>query len=188
MLGFAGAVDPALESGDLVIPAHFYSPYTDALLSPEPKMRRVALAAAEATGRPAAQLDSLTVGHLVSTPGEKAHLHRRYPVGIVNMEDYWVAEAAMAAGADFISARVVLDTAGQALPGYLSGLAGSRAKAAASMAVMPWRIPAMLGLARRLPRAQEALTAFALCFLDQLLDPATAPSLVALGSRDDVHE
>ena len=79
--------------------------------------------------KPVVYADSLTVSELVTAPRDKRAIQRRYPVGIVNMEDYWAASVAQEAGVPFISARAILDPVRQTLPGYLSGIAGFRAKA-----------------------------------------------------------
>ena len=182
LLGFAGGVDPALGAGTLVLSSRYYrqepaeparslhSPGEAAedYLAPDPEMLGQGIQAATAAGEAWANADSLTVDHLVATPEGKQAIRLRHPVGIVEMEDYWVAAAARDAGVPFLSARVVLDAADQTLPGYLLGLSRSRVRAAVTVAAMPWRIPALLGLARRLPLAQKALTGFATAFLGQL--------------------
>ena len=168
LLGFAGGVDPAIGAGTLVLSSRYYrqEPAGD-YLAPGSEMFRQGAQAATAAGETWVDTDSLTVDHLVATPEAKRAIRDRHPVGIVEMEDYWVAAAAREVGVPFLSARVVLDAADQALPGYLLGLSRSRTRAAVTVAVMPWRIPALLGLARRLPRAQRALTRFATAFLGQ---------------------
>ena len=88
------------------------------------------------------------------------------------MEDYWAASVAQEAGVPFISARAILDPVRQTLPGYLSGIAGFRAKALMGVVAMPWRIPTLVGLARQFGIAQRALTGFALNFLTQVSDAA----------------
>ena len=194
LLGFAGAVDADLRTGDLVLASRYYCPETaDSQSSesntetrgtiygyraPDSAMWGKAVEAAGRIGQPVVNVDSLTVDSLVTTPEEKQALARRYPVGIVEMEDYWVAVAARESGVPFLSARVVLDPARQGLPGYLPGLARSRSRARAAVAVaaMPWRIPAIFGLARRLPAAKRELTRFALSFLELLVDSEAAPS------------
>ncbi len=186
-LGFAGAVDPALRVGDLVLSSRYYplesqvciatSPTSmnpgnlplanRGYLMPDPAMWRQAVAAAEGMGLQVARADSLTADRLVTTPEMKQELRDKYPVGIVNMEDYWAGLVARAAGVAYLSVRVVLDTAHRSLPGYLPGLAGSPVRAALMTAVTPWRIPTLVGLARRLPVAQDVLARFALSFLAQ---------------------
>ncbi len=190
LLGFAGAVAPGLETGDLTLSSRYYcqdGPVTvDSIdrydtekvvqpdyLAPDPVWWECAVAAVSKMDRPAAQVESLTVKELAATPRIKESIRRRYHVAVVDMEDYWAASAARDLGAPFLSARVVLDQADQGLPGYLPGMARSKAMALLLTAAMPWRIPALLGLARRLPAAQRALAAFALNFCDQLAGAST---------------
>ena len=211
MLGFAGAIDPTLETGDLVLASRYYradsveNPHHAAVakgdlpappfakggngggyLTPDPAMLSWAVDAAGDMGQPVAHVDSLTVDDPVTTPAAKRSLARGYPVGIVDMEDHWVAAIAREAGVPFLSARVVLDPADQALPGYLPGLARSRIKAVLGTAAMPWRIPALAGLARQLPSAQRVLTRFALNFLARAAngDPAHPYPAASSGIRN----
>jgi nucleoside phosphorylase len=184
MVGFTGGLDPTLAAGQLVLSSRYYlatgamskqepagilgAGGREDFLSPDPKMWRQAVEAAAEAGLPSANADSLTVSRLVVSPQAKRALGQLYPVGVVNMEDYWVARTARKAGVPFLSARVVLDTSDQALPAYLLGLSGSRTKAVLSIAALPWRVPAVLSLARRVPQAQRVLAKFALAFLERL--------------------
>ena len=199
LLGVAGAVDPGLETGDLVLSARYYrqdsdenSPLTPTerqtpnsadptatgtdFLAPDPDLWQWATAAGEDTDKPVVFADSLTVNDLVATPWDKQAIGDRYPVGIVNMEDYRVAAVAQEAGVPFISARAILDPTHQILPSYLSGLAGSPGKVLPVLLAKPWRVPTLVGLARQLGTAQRALTGFALSFLTQVsyAEPAIA--------------
>lgn len=191
MVGFAGGVDPALAAGQLVLSSRYFLvagagdsgilPHFEQdpagsfgargpqdYLSPDPGMWRQAVEAAAEVGIPHANVDSLTVTRLVTSPQAKRALGQLYPVGVVNMEDYWVAREARKAGVPFLSARVVLDPANENLPSFLLGLSGSRARAILSTAVLPWRVPAVLSLARRVPPAQRVLAKFALAFAKRL--------------------
>ena len=152
-------------------------------LLPDPVMWEHAMAAAAKMDRPVAQVESLTVGELVTTPQIKESIRRRYQVSVVDMEDYWVASAAYDSGVPFISARVVLDRADQGLPGYLPRMVRSNVMAVLLSAAMPWRIPVLLGLARRLPIAQRTLARFALYFCDQVMKASMLGYQTAPGSN-----
>jgi len=143
-------------------------------LAPAPELWQLALSAVRNMENRAVFADSLTLCDLVTAPSAKQAVARRYPVSIVNMEDYWVASVAQDAGVPFFSARAILDPAHQALPGYLPGMAGSRSKTLLRLVVTPWRIPTLVGLARQAEIAQRALTSFAMNFLTQVFTTAPA--------------
>ena len=204
MLGVAGAVQPGLQTGDLVLSSRYYRPRLDEtlpfwsqeqppdsprlldsrldreaqpeFLEPDPGLWRWALAAAGDMHQPVVYADSLTVSGLVTTTNAKRDIHRRYPAAVVNMEDYWAARAAREAGIPFIAARAVLDTAQQSLPSYLCRIAGSPRGAIAGASAVPWRLPVLLGLWRRFGIAQRALTDFAVNFLAQATGDFPAPA------------
>ena len=168
MLGFAGAVDRKLKTGGLVLSSRYYlDALNEKFLTPDPAMRQSAIIAAANAGLPVTHTDSLTVDAIVATPEAKAALAGKNPVGIVEMEDYWLAAEIKAAGVPFISARVVLDTAHQSLPGHLLGLSQGRTQDMLRVAAMPWRVPALLRLAYQARIARQALTRFALSFIRQ---------------------
>ena len=178
MLGVAGAVQPGLQTGDLVLSSRYYrqdyEPQQE-FLEPDPGLWQLALAAADSSDRRVVYADSLTVDGLVTTANAKQDIHRRYPVAVVNMEDYWVAQAARDAGVPFISIRAVLDTAQQSLPGYLCRMAGVPRSAMAGAVAVPWRLPSLFGLWRRFAIAQGALTDFAVNFLAQASQDVPVP-------------
>lgn len=164
LLGFAGALDSALDTGHLVVAWRYFRAGAPEPLGAGVELYQQALGAAGRAGLTRWTLDSLTVDRLVAAPKEKLALAQQYPVGTVNMEDYWVAAAAREAGVPFLSARAVLDVSTQRLPSYLLELPSSRARAGLSLAARPWRLPAALGLARQAALASTALTRFALEF------------------------
>ena len=172
ILGVAGGIDPKLESGDLLL-ADRYSLQDGAAqgaglaIRPDPQMLKSAQQAALELSMPVCNGGALTVDHLVGEPQERQDLRAKYQVDSVNMEDYRVAEAAQKVGVPFLSARVVLDTASQRLPGYLPGLAKSRYKVLTNVLLMPWRIPTMLRLKRQLQLGQMVLTNFAVAYMKE---------------------
>ena len=58
-------------------------------LAPDPRLWQWAMAAGRNMDKPVVYGDSLTVSDLVTAPSDKRAIERRYPVSIVNMEDYW---------------------------------------------------------------------------------------------------
>ena len=167
LLGFAGAIDPALKTGDLVVASRYYlaRPSAD-LLSADASMLELAQAASEDCGIRRTHADSLTVDALVCTPEDKAECGRRFPTATVNMEDYWLAAQAKQAGVPFLSVRAVLDQADHNLPPYLLGLSQARPLDVLCTAALPWRTPVLLKLARQAHQARGPLTRFAISFID----------------------
>lgn len=189
MLGVAGAVQAGLQTGDLVLSSRYYRQDFGAqpeFLEPDPGLWQWALAAADSSDRQVVYADSLTVSELVTTASAKQEIHRHNPVAIVNMEDYWVAQAARDAGVPFISVRAVLDTAQQSLPGYLCRMAASPPSAIAGAVAMPWRLPALFALWRRFGIAQRALTDFAVKFLAQASRDVPVPAGANAAERRSV--
>ena len=172
ILGVAGGIDPKLESGDLLL-ADRYSLQDGAAkgaglaIRPDSQMLQSAERAALELSMPVCNGGALTVDHLIRYPEERETLRARYQVDSVNMEDYRVAEAAQTAGVPFLSARVVLDTASQRLPGYLPGLARSPYKVLTNILLKPWRIPTLLRLKRQLQLCQMVLTNFAVAYMKE---------------------
>ncbi len=168
LLGFAGAVDSSLETGRLALPSQFHldiDPPTESRSASGP-MLELGLRCASELGMRASQAGSLTVDRLIAAASEKLELAHRYPVDSVNMEDYWVAEAAAEARVPFLSARVILDVAGQDLPGYLSTFSRSRRKAVLGALCKPWRVPTLIRVGRQMLQCQRVLTRFAMSYLD----------------------
>ncbi len=131
-------------------------------LEPDPALLQCSREALAQAGLTAIETDSMTVEELVTDSHTKRELHRRYPVGTVNMEDYWVARLAAAAQVPFLSVRAVLDTADQELPSYVLELSGRPGWAAITR---PWRVPTLLRLSGQLNQAQASLARFALAFV-----------------------
>ena len=172
-------------------------------LEPDPGMWQRARDALTQEGLMAVVTDSMTVGQLVTSPDTKRELHRRYQVGTVNMEDYWVARLAAAAKVPFLSVRAVVDTAGQgvppnlvgllepsrpaptgsgwaALPPHLVGLSGHRwGRAVGQILARPWQAPGLLRLAGQMRLAQASLAEFALAFVSYRQGAASLPPAAA---------
>ncbi len=163
LLGFAGGLDPALRAGDLVMP-NYYSAESGDRIPADPEMWRHSLAAATKVAVPIMPGDSLTVAAAAASAKEKRELYLRHRVGSVNMEDYWAAQVAAAAGAPFLSVRAILDSADQALPRGVLGLSGRPIKAAGRVLCRPWTMPAMLELMTLRNKARASLCSFGLAF------------------------
>ena len=102
--GYAGALDPALAVGDLVLGENYSSP---ALLIPARDRLR---------GEPCRTGGLRTEPAAVERADEKAALHRATGALAVDMETAWIAAACAAAGLPLLSLRVVSDAADQDFP------------------------------------------------------------------------
>ena len=155
--GFCGALDPRLRTGDLHLAGEFRSP--DAPAGRAMPADAVLTACLRAAAPDACDGPSVTVA-AIAQPECKAALWQAGAGVTVNMEDYWAAMAAADAGIPFAAVRAVLDTAGQALPEYLSDDAGSgvsKARVAAALPIHPGRAPALVRLARQSRLAAQRL-------------------------------
>ena len=170
MLGVAGAVNPGMQTGDLIL-ADKYALDSEADvatdISPDTQMLELAEATAAELRIPVSRASSLTVDHLVVEGAERRELREKYDVGSVNMEDHAVASAAAQAGVPFLSVRVVLDTAEQSIPGFLPGLSRKPNAMLTEVMLKPWRIPTLWKLKSQMDLCQAVLTRFGLSYLER---------------------
>jgi nucleoside phosphorylase len=163
------------EAKDPALPSRAVLKYLD----PDPGLWQHARDALAQGGLTAVETDSMTVPQVVTSPDTKAELHRQYQVGTVNMEDYWVARLAAAAKVPFLSVRAVLDTAGQVLPRWVTGLSGRPGWAAMNILSRPWQAPSLFELARQKRLAEASLVRFALAFAGYRQGAAPSPPAAA---------
>lgn len=170
MLGVAGAVNPGMQSGDLILADKYAldsGAGDGADISPDAAMLELAEATATQLRMPVSRASSLTVDHLVVENAERQELREKYDVASVNMEDHAVASAAVQAGVPFLSVRVVLDTAEQSIPGYLPGLSRKPNAVLTEIVLKPWRIPTLWKLKTQMDLCQAVLTRFGLLYLER---------------------
>ena len=167
MLGVAGAIEPGMETGQLLLAESYLSDIDGEPATPDPAMLATAEAAAAEARMPAHRGASLTVDHLICEERERRQLREKYGAASVNMEDCAVAAAARRAAAPFLSVRVVLDTYEQRLPGYLPGLARGRGAVLTQVVAQPWRIPTLRRLKAQMELCQAVLTRFGMAYLRQ---------------------
>lgn len=176
MAGFCGAADPALRPGDLHIADVFHHPgRPDAIAADADLSARIAAAARQA-GIPAITAPSATVDR-IANPRVKAAARHDTGAASVNMEDYWAAGAAAAAGVPFAAVRAVLDTAVEELPAYLAGVGNAPARIVMGLAARPARAPGLLRLARQAHIARRSLTGCLLAAVNAL--PVPEPTIAA---------
>ncbi|GAB4353262.1 MAG: purine phosphorylase [Kiloniellaceae bacterium] len=154
--GIAGAVDPALNSGDLVIA-------DDVLLDEFGNCDHFTCDRAWVAALRAA-LDAARVPHhgglligsqrLWRDPADKQAIHEITEAVAVDMESAAVAAVAAEAGLPFLAVRAVADTARDCLPALAENAVKPDGMPAVGRAVAglirrPWDLPAMLKLARQ---------------------------------------
>ena len=114
--GVCGGLDPALRTGDVVVPDQVLSPGGDRF------DRDLAMAGA---GTPASRGRLVTVRQVVETPADKAALRARTGGVAVDMESADIADAATRACLPWTVVRGVSDAAGETVPRALLGLMGT---------------------------------------------------------------
>jgi adenosylhomocysteine nucleosidase len=155
--GLAGALDPALAAGTVMLPGELISRDGARFVTCLAWRERVAasLGLAVSTG------SLLTSARAIETPAEKAAAFRDTGAAAVDMESAAVAAVAAAHGLPFIAVRVIVDTAGDALPAAV--VAASRAgrveigRLLAGLVAAPREIAALIRLARRYRMAMRSL-------------------------------
>jgi len=164
--GVAGALDPDLRAGDLLLGETVVSgpdPEAPAVLSDARLLEAVASAAAR-EGLRVRRGRSLTVDGIVGDPAAKAGLRLSTGADVVEMESYRVGLAAQERGLPFLAVRAVLDEAADPLPelpGVVAPDGTERMWAVLPYLVAhPQRLPLLLRLARSQRRAMEALGLF----------------------------
>jgi len=153
-IGYAGALDPALQVGELILADQVVHYQTlknyalgEGLPDSPPDVRRGKL---------------LTVDDVAATPPEKKALKEKYAAVAVDMETFALAEEAQARNLPFVSIRAVTDTAQQELIdcSYLVAEDGDVSKLKASWHILthPGDLKGMIDLGKNAKRATANLT------------------------------
>jgi adenosylhomocysteine nucleosidase len=111
--GMAGGLDPALRAGTVCLPIEIISRQGASILTAQRWREAVssALGGIETVGK------LLTSTQAIDTIAGKARAFLETGAAVVDMESLGVAQVAAAQGLPFIAVRVVVDTAGDVLPG-----------------------------------------------------------------------
>jgi adenosylhomocysteine nucleosidase len=157
--GLAGALDPKLAAGSIILPSELISP--DGARFVTCKAWRERVAASLGNGGAVCTDTLLTSATAIETPQDKAAAFRDTGAAAVDMESAAVAEVAAAHSLPFIAVRVIVDTAGDALP--RSVIAASRAgrieigRLITALLAAPRETAALIRLARRYRTAMRSL-------------------------------
>ena len=166
-MGFAGGTTPELRGGDLLIATDVHSFDPDVVASPPWYSCDAGLidaARSAAQGRLPVHVGGLLTSSTVVGPEAKRDLGHRFPVLAVDMESYWVAEAAAKHGAPFLAVRGTSDEVLDHVPdssGFISQSGDLRkARAAAFSLLRPHQWSIIVKLAARSARAARNLGVF----------------------------
>jgi len=155
--GIAGALDPNLKPGDLVVGSAVRT--SDGVRAPVDQKWLMQLSAHLTAARVADVVGSTSIA---ATVEQKAMLHRDTGAACVDQESHWVADAAHANGLPFIVLRAIADRAGDTLPpAVLVGLdaQGNPRTGAVVRALLrdPTQLPGLIRVALQTSRALKSL-------------------------------
>ena len=157
--GFAGGIAPGLSVGDLV-----FCDRVCAIEGPEggEVSRDITAGWLDQIADSHRRGSCLSVTELATSSEAKRSLGTKHPVGVVDMESYWVVETAARAGVSSIVVRSVLDPVERTLPSLVAdligaGTAGRWLRGLAHVAANPGSVPDLLRLARETAVARDAL-------------------------------
>jgi adenosylhomocysteine nucleosidase len=161
-IGYAGALDPSLEVGDLIVAdkvIEMDSSHPDEGVKSYSLDKEIFNSTAAVRGR-----ILLTVDKVVATPLEKKALREKYSAVAVDMETSALAEKAQARNLPFISVRCITDTADQELIdcSHLVAEDGDVSKLKAGWHVLthPGDLKGMIDLGKHAKLATANLTEF----------------------------
>jgi adenosylhomocysteine nucleosidase len=112
--GFAGALDPTLRLGDVILPTE--------VLDPEHRRLSIGLDFEPTASVRAGRV--ITVDQVIRTAAEKQKLREHTGADLVDMETAELAELAAARQIRFLAVRVISDTADQELPPEVISILG----------------------------------------------------------------
>ena len=172
-VGFAGGVQSGLKPGDLFVcdklmsiegPAAFWRVDNSQELPPLPVTSLDMLAwDAEESRQKYAYCGCLTIPQFASSSSIKAWLGNVFPVSIIDMESYWVAETAISHSIPHAVIRAVLDPVDETLPPFITETVGDGGvrtweRALKYVVTKPTRTPKLISLAVRVKAAGASLS------------------------------
>ena len=158
-IGFSGALDPTLRTGDIVVSerilADGHNPVDLDATFAQATLRALSNGGVRVHDGP-----TITVREPVLTASGKADLHERTGAAAVDMETYWIATEATNADVPMVSARTIIDEAHQNLPRFAAAIMSDGGRHELQHALKALRNPAnikpMISMAIKAKRARSA--------------------------------
>lgn len=171
LAGYAGGLDPALAPGTLVLAGGHR--HASELVASSAALLDLADRSARHRGIPHRTGAVLTVDQPLTSPDAKASASAATGAAAVDMEGFWLARTAAAAGVPFVAVRAISDGAADVIPDYVAaaanaGLAGQLRRIAPGVARRPADAVALARLAVQARAASRNLARFVAAFLDEL--------------------
>lgn len=162
--GMAGGLDPFLSAGTLLLPTEILGRNGQTIETSRAWRER--LSAAISSRLPAIPGKLVTSARAVGSIAEKAALFRETGAAAVDMESLAVAQVAVSRRVPFVAVRVIVDRAGDVLPGSVTAAADAAGhlrlwRLLGSLALRPADLPALVRLARRYRAAGRSLATVA---------------------------
>lgn len=168
--GVAGALSPALRTGDLVVCERLLLDRPDAAPLGRPEGDAASPLDAWLAAVPTARGAALTVERVVTTAAHKRALFERTGAAVVEMESWFAARAAQAIDLPFASIRAVCDGHDETLPDLTAALdpvgRPQPLRLLRHLAARPGTLSALPRVARSFARAQAALVRVVAAVLD----------------------
>ena len=161
--GFAGAVRPDLNTGDVFACDRVLSMEgPPASWTVENANERLLSQVSSAAGNGAQSMGCVSVSQFVRSTPMKAWLGKVLRVGVIDLESYWVTDVAAAHDVPHAVVRVVLDRMDRAMPDFLAdsmrpGAGSARVKALRYALLRPHRVGGLLRLASQVKLARRSL-------------------------------
>ncbi len=173
--GFAGGLKADQHTGDLFICDRLFAVEGQApAWRPEvaSQLSMVELSAISRTlrvthgiGRTYSVCGCLSVPQMVEAVGLKRQIEKLFPVGVIDLESFWVGQTAASFGIPYVSIRTVFDTVDQTLPEFVGQAVSGEGnklwmRAARYVATNPFGTPYLMRLAAQSMAASSALGKF----------------------------
>lgn len=158
--GMAGGLDPALESGDILVPAEILTPEGQRFHCSEAWRERVCRGLAARSAVRSGTL--LTAARAVGSVEEKSTLFRSTGAAAVDMESAAIAEVATQQGLPFLAVRVIVDSAADVLPRAVTVAADAAGhlqmgRLIGALVLAPRELGSLMRLAKRYRAASRSL-------------------------------